>query len=44
MVKFIAFSINKRQRLAINGRKFVEKEFDEKKVISKYLKIIYNDQ
>jgi len=44
MIKFIAFSINKRQRLAINGRKFVEKEFDEKKVISKYLKLIYNDK
>ena len=44
MKKFKTYSINKRQRLAINGRKFVEKEFDEKKVISKYLKLIYNDK
>ena len=42
--KFITFSINKRQRLAINGRKFVEKEFDEKKVINKYLKLIYHEK
>lgn len=40
MNKFINFSIKKRQILAINGRKFVEKEFDEKKVISEYFNLI----
>ena len=44
MDKFINLSIEKRQRFGINGRKFVEKEFDERIVIKKYLKIIYHDK
>ena len=42
MNKFINLSSGERSKLAYNGRKFVEKNFDEKHVINKYLKIIYN--
>ena len=42
MNKFINFSQKKRNRLAFNGRQFVEQNFDEKQVISKYFKIIFN--
>ena len=42
MNKFIKLSLSKRNKLAHNGRKFVEKKFDEKYVINKYLKIIHN--
>ena len=44
MSKFINFSLKKRQRLGINGRKLVDKEFNEKKVISKYLQVIHNEK
>ena len=30
--------------MGINGRKFVENEFNEKKVLNTYFKIINNDQ
>ncbi len=40
MSKFIKLSIFKRKRMGINGRKLVENEFNEKKVISTYFKII----
>lgn len=44
MNKFINLSLSERNKLAHNGRIFVEKNFDEKHVINKYLKIIHNDK
>jgi hypothetical protein len=44
MNKFINLSSSERNKLAHNGRIFVEKNFDEKHVINKYLKIIHNDK
>ena len=38
--KFINLPKIKRKKMGINGRKFVENEFNEKKVIDSYLKII----
>ena len=40
MIKFINLPKNKRKKMGINGRKFVENEFNEKKVINTYFKII----
>ncbi len=40
MEKFINLTKNKRKKMGINGRKFVENEFNEKKVIDTYFKII----
>ena len=42
--KFLNLPKNKRQKMGINGRKFVENEFNEKKVLNTYFKIINNDQ
>ena len=38
--RFINLPKIKRKKMGINGRKFVENEFNEKKVIDSYLKII----
>ena len=38
--RFINLPKIKRKKMGINGRKFVENEFNEKKVIDTYIKII----
>lgn len=42
MIKFHKLSYKKRLKFSRNGRKFVEKNFDEKKIIKKYLEEINN--
>jgi len=40
MGRMAQFSVNERQKMGLQGRKKIEREFDEKIVIDRYMQVI----